>query len=78
MGDYVRLIKHAMAMNNARHFRPTHLLVQLVMLLFVLGSLTACQRDDVVAPSSSGNGQVDDHGGHGNDDPPGDDNGGGN
>ncbi|MBL7981188.1 MAG: hypothetical protein JNL52_05200 [Flavobacteriales bacterium] len=67
-------------MNTAHTLRPARLLLKLVMLFVVLVSLTACQRDEVVAPNTSGNGQVDDHGGHGNgnDDPPGDDNGGDN
>ncbi|MFN6117233.1 MAG: hypothetical protein ACK46G_07040 [Flavobacteriales bacterium] len=65
-------------MNTAHTLRPASLLLKLVILLIVMGSLTACQRDEVVSPNTSGNGQVDDNGGHGNDDPPGDDNGGGN
>ena len=67
-------------MNTAHTLRPASLLLKLVMPLIVVGSLTASQRNDVVAPNTSSNGQVDDNGGHGNgsDDSPGDDNGGGN
>lgn len=70
-----------MKTGNAPNTTAAGVLRAAVFIFSFMMALASCSRDEVVAPSGTGQG-IDDHGGNsggnGTDDPPGDDHGGGN